>query len=354
MSLAISLGASAVGSTIMHEVLPWRTLCVAMAASPARVPAVHRAPGCLMGLMVITDIDDTIKSSGGVELAGIPLGGVDTSFERGSFYPGVFDFAAELACAAAGLGGTPLPVAVLTARAEEFRAFLEIRQSDKLCVGFRNAGAARGYPEWGVGPVLYGSVNEWINQDRKGWRKFENFKLLREGKDGGSSSSGGGGRKVRRRYVFVGDNGRSEKDLEAAQRIIDAFPADLDAVLLHAVSGEVQPAPLPDDFEYGGVPVRYFRTYASAAATANELGLLSNAAALRVLDATEADLAADATNVSPGSANERLLLTEIEEARERIGGLPIDKPLGPIRRPLRRLQLLSRLRRAAGAISQRE
>ena len=44
-----------------------------------------------MALMVVTDIDDTIKSSGGVALAGIPLGGVDVSYERGSFYPGVFD-----------------------------------------------------------------------------------------------------------------------------------------------------------------------------------------------------------------------------------------------------------------------
>ena len=31
-----------------------------------------------------------------------------------------------------------------------------------------------------VGPVLYGSVAEWIAQDRKGLRKFTNFERLIE------------------------------------------------------------------------------------------------------------------------------------------------------------------------------
>ena len=123
-------------------------------------------------------------------------------------------------------------MAVLTARAREFREFLEIRQSDKLCVGFRERGAARGHPDWGIGPVLYGSVQEWICQDRKGWRKYENFKLLRAGKlppqqERSSRSSGAAATAEAaaaaaaaadnrgRRYVFVGDNGRSEKDLQA-------------------------------------------------------------------------------------------------------------------------------------------
>lgn len=115
-------------------------------------------------LRVVTDIDDTIKSSGGVAIAGIALGGVDTSYSRGAFYPGVFSFAAELASQPARRGRPPADVAVLTARAREFIAFLEIKQSDKLCLGFRRAGEACGHSEWGVGPVLYGSVQEWICQ----------------------------------------------------------------------------------------------------------------------------------------------------------------------------------------------
>ena len=186
-------------------------------------------------VQVITDIDDTIKSSGGVALGTIPLGGVDTSFARGACYPGVFRFGAELAAHAMGSSRPPAPMAVLTARAREFRWALEIKQSDKICQGFRRAGEAAGLSEWGIGPVLYGSVQEWICQERKGWRKFENFKVLR-------ASSGDSDL----RWVFVGDNGSSEKDLEAAEMIISEYPRALRAVFMHAVSGYEQPATLPE------------------------------------------------------------------------------------------------------------
>ena len=176
-------------------------------------PAPPRAHVVLRLVQVVTDIDDTIKSSGGVAIADVALGGVDTSYSRGAFYPGVFCFAAEVASHAAARGEQPADVAVLTARAREFKALLEIKQTDKLCVGFRRAGEACGREDWGVGPVLYGSVAEWICQERKGWRKFENFKLLRQQAD-----------QQRPGYVFIGDNGKSEKDLEAAERIVDAFP----------------------------------------------------------------------------------------------------------------------------------
>lgn len=38
---------------------------------------------------VITDIDDCVKSSGGVKLFGIALGGIDKQYDRGQFYPGM-------------------------------------------------------------------------------------------------------------------------------------------------------------------------------------------------------------------------------------------------------------------------
>ena len=183
-------------------------------------PLQCRSSQISMRLQVVTDIDDTIKSSGGVALAGIPLGGVDVSYPRGAFYPGVFHFAAALS--ASSLLGPPAPVAVLTARAEEFKWALEIKQTDKICTGFRAAGKERGLLGWGVGPVLYGSVAEWICQERKGWRKFENFKILQADN---AAADGEGAKRLRRqvtqgtmRYVFVGDNGVSEKDLEAAER----------------------------------------------------------------------------------------------------------------------------------------
>jgi|NOAtaT_6_FD_contig_51_5973224_length_1245_multi_1_in_0_out_0_2 hypothetical protein len=37
---------------------------------------------------VISDVDDTIKSSGGVKIGDVALGGIDTQYERGEFYPG--------------------------------------------------------------------------------------------------------------------------------------------------------------------------------------------------------------------------------------------------------------------------
>jgi hypothetical protein len=134
--------------------------------------AATRLTNVVARLQVVTDIDDTIKSSGGLEVGGIFLGGVDTAYTRGATYPGVFQFGLELATGRTGSARTPAPIAVLTARAREFQAALEIKQTDKICVGFRSAGEARGLSGWGVGPVLYGSVAEWICQERKGWRKL--------------------------------------------------------------------------------------------------------------------------------------------------------------------------------------
>ncbi len=283
--------------------------------SGVRLDACRRAAGevpsrsspILAALQVVTDIDDTVKSSGGLAIGDIPLGGVDTSYTRDTFYPGVFAFGAELAAHSAGSGEQPARMAVLTARAEEFKYFLEIKQSSKLCVGFRKAGEALGLSDWGVGPVLYGSVLEWVCQERKGWRKFENFKLLRE-LNGADTT-----------YVLVGDNGKSEKDEEAAQRIVAACPGAVQAVFIHAVSGTQQPAPLPQDTAIRGVPMRYFRTYASAAAKAHRLGLVSAEGARRVLDAVEREMREDRANVRPGGRNEALLLDELREARESLG-----------------------------------
>jgi len=77
----------------------------------------------------------------------------------------------------------PPKVAVLTARAEEFKAALEIKEESKLAQAFRKTGeSSKVYPTkgWGVGPVLYGSVSEWIIQYKKGLRKFNNFERLLE------------------------------------------------------------------------------------------------------------------------------------------------------------------------------
>ena len=129
---------------------------------------------------VISDVDDTLKSSGGVNVAGVTLGGIDVQYERGDFYPGVAEFMLEIS--RHGLSEedskSPPKVAILTARAEEFKVALEIKENSKLAVAMRTAGEKAGISNWGVGPVLYGSVAEWIIQFRKGLRKFTNFERL--------------------------------------------------------------------------------------------------------------------------------------------------------------------------------
>lgn len=45
---------------------------------------------------VISDVDDTLKSSGGVKIGDVALGGIDVQYSRGEFYPGVFQFMLEL------------------------------------------------------------------------------------------------------------------------------------------------------------------------------------------------------------------------------------------------------------------
>jgi hypothetical protein len=125
---------------------------------------------------VISDVDDTLKSSGGVQVAGVALGGIDVQYERGELYPGVAEF--MLALSSHPPGSIPAKIAILTARAEELKAALEIKEESKLAVALRQAGNAAGVGGWGIGPVLYGSVAEWIIQDRKGLRKFTNFERL--------------------------------------------------------------------------------------------------------------------------------------------------------------------------------
>ena len=97
---------------------------------PHRTAAPLRWDEILCGMtQVVTDIDDTIKSSGGVNIGGIALGGVDTSYERNSFYPGVFQFGLELASHTAKPRDPPNNMAVLTARAVVRRRRCRVRVS---------------------------------------------------------------------------------------------------------------------------------------------------------------------------------------------------------------------------------
>lgn len=157
-------------------------LAITITWAPTRIPMSLSSTTTANSIFtqVISDVDDTLKSSGGVNVAGVALGGIDVQYERGDFYPGVAEFMLEIS--RYGLSDVdataPPKIAVLTARAEEFKVALEIKDSSKLAIALRTAGERLGISGWGVGPVLYGSVAEWVVQFRKGLRKFTNFERL--------------------------------------------------------------------------------------------------------------------------------------------------------------------------------
>lgn len=227
---------------------------------------------------VITDIDDTVKSSGGIKLLGVPIGGIDTHYKRGDFYPGAFQFAFEIA---SHKSATPNKVAVLTARAKEFKFALALKPNDKLCSRYASTGLSNGITDWGIGDVYYGSVAEWIFQERKGKRKFSNFQILLKDDDARGSPN---------QYVFIGDTG--ERDEEASERILERYPERMKAVFMHTVTSSTDRSSftLPNDRKLNGVPIFYFRTYVGAAAKAFKAGLISAGSLSRVIDQSTKDL----------------------------------------------------------------
>lgn len=233
------------------------------------------SPSCKpLFTQVISDVDDTLKSSGGVNVAGVNLGGIDVQYKRGDFYPGVAEFMLQVSLggcddsvvdkAAAVKAAVPPKVAILTARAEEFKMALELKEDSKLAVAFRSAGEASGVTGWGLGPVLYGSVAEWIVQDRKGLRKFSNFERLLQQDPTGTIFQ----------YVYVGDTG--ELDQEAGETMLREYPEVVKAVFLHVVSDEQGGGvPVPPPKFINGRPLIFFRTYVGAAIAAVQSGFMT-------------------------------------------------------------------------------
>ena len=130
--------------TIHHLPATATTTAMAAASTSAATENQNQSPFSLAYPLtqVVSDIDDTLKSSGGVTVAGVSLGGIDVQYDRGDFYPGVFQFMWELSLYSVTMNQrhsrefqtdrvgndsgtlsdlTPPKVAVLTARAEEFK-----------------------------------------------------------------------------------------------------------------------------------------------------------------------------------------------------------------------------------------
>jgi len=250
---------------------------------------------------VITDVDDTVKSSGGLRMGGIALGGVDEQYARGTFYPGVVQLYLEMSKHGLPPGRPPPPVAVITARARELKFCIGLTKTCSLYTRFADAGARHGYPRWGIGPVLYGSVIEWILQFRKGQRKFKNFRALRRGSGYPTSV----------KYVYVGDTG--ERDKEAADHMVLHHPEAMRAAFLHAVG----PARNEwRDYAVNGVPVVFFRTYVGAAVKAARMGVIDHAGLRRVVDAARREMYL--VGIQEGSEPWRELVEDIAMAEEEL------------------------------------
>ena len=286
-----------------------------------------------MFTQVISDVDDTLKSSGGVNIGGIALGGIDVQYARGELYPGVAEFMLQISLGSSALttgyfsvehdmdendnnnSGSliaevandlpvrvpPPKVAILTARAEEFKTALKLKDDSSLAVTFRRTGEAMGIRGWGLGPILYGSVAEWIVQDRKGLRKFTNFEqLLQQDPTGGRIMN----------YIYVGDTG--ELDQQAGEAMLREYPTLVKAVFLHCVSdskgGNV---PIPSPKLIHGRPLVFFRTYIGAAVAATRLELMRPVGLSRVVDAACTQL----QTVPQSSDKWTDLLQDIEDAR---------------------------------------
>jgi len=231
-------------------------------------------------IKVITDIDDTVKSSGGIRLLGfITLGGIDNQYKRGQFYPGVMQFGLELSKTGKSRNKEeaviPSKITVLTARAKELKFAMALKPSSKVCSAYRKLGDVNGVHDWGIGDVYYGSVAEWIISWRKGIRKFSNFELmLRNDISQGYENN---------KYIIIGDTG--EKDEDAAERIINKYPSNIKAVFLHNVydmKNQYQPNSNPVDRTASGVPIFYFRTYIGAAVKAYHASIINKEALKRI------------------------------------------------------------------------
>jgi hypothetical protein len=244
-------------------------------------------------IQVISDVDDTLKSSGGLQIFNIALGGIDVQYKRNTIYPGVAEFMFQLSYGPTYKNSvlsssttsassnqvtksiTP-KIAILTARAYELKLFLEMKSNDTLPKLFRTVGNQYlNIPDWGFGPILYGSIVEWIVQNRKGLRKFHNFEQLLSLTQQQFSNNTTTTTPLLN-YIYVGDTG--EYDEEAGIAMLYEYPQYVRAIFLHVVSRNIHHQTnitIPSTRYIQGRPIIYFRTYIGAAISALQYGLIS-------------------------------------------------------------------------------
>lgn len=254
----------------------------------------------------MSDIDDTLVSSGGTFPAG-----VDYRFPKHTIYPGVLAFYREL-----DLGASPDGIwdsdrlgnmVFLSARphiykdSSEEHSYKRFRKLRELTHGLH------------ANPVLLagdlkGFALTWGNMEPIVVKKYENFveyaALYPE-----------------YNFVLVGDNGQG--DAAFALRAIKTHGKRIKAAFIHRVR--------PRKLTYGFDPaapeaerVYFFATYVGAALWAWQAQLIHKKGVLRVIESARRDIQALSSELSSATWNERIdeLNVEIAEASN-VLGVPI-------------------------------
>lgn len=220
------------------------------------------------GFVVMSDIDDTIKCSGGAPM------GVDTRCDKGSFYPGVAEFQLALARGPHDVEH-PRKVIPFSARPDQL-GFLALKEDSPLVEHFRQNGRDAGFEDWGIDveKAQYGSlpdfsdfvtkVNETQTRYAKfGYRKYKNWKSAPN---------------IVGQSVFVGDNGQG--DLVAAQMMLKRSQGDIiknpvQAVFIHDVLNKCGERESACQKRWAELGVFMFDHYATAASMAYNEKLIS-------------------------------------------------------------------------------
>jgi len=207
-----------------------------------------------LGTQVYTDVDDTVKSSGGGRFLG-----VDTRYPKGTLYPGVTAFLR--AVSSGPLMKPPRKVVVTTARPDN--SLFRISPDSKVANAFdKQAGA-----DWGLAleHTLYGRKRDFRHYVKN---RVDMYVALAKHKV----------RNVRAKQeelgypeaVFVGDNGQG--DLRTARALLEQ--GDIAAAFIHDVKGYLAPEEGYLVKSRGIGSLVFFRTYAHAAAAAVEIGAM--------------------------------------------------------------------------------
>jgi hypothetical protein len=218
----------------------------------------QQAVGQPRRLKVLSDIDDTLYANW-----------VDARFPKGTTYPGILAFYAELA-----------RVGSCDPSAGGCVVFISARPGDRT--GITENPTLGTLQERGVVKpvVLAGDVVSLRSHEAMAKRKYENFTKYR-------------GLFPEFDYIFVGDSGQGDAVFGARMRA--DFPDQVKAVFIHDVvnAEKGQAVRTPEQRAASAAEGVFFvDTYAGAALIAEKQGLLDRAGALRVVEAARADLAA--------------------------------------------------------------